>query len=70
MNLVSLAVHGISAISVYADIIFIRIVTAAMVIGIIVLVGLAIVAYIRLATEWAIPGWASYMTGLLLIIYP
>ena len=68
MNLVSLTLHGISAISVYADIVFVRIITIAMFIGIIVFLGIAAIAYIRLATEWAIPGWASYMTGLLSII--
>jgi hypothetical protein len=68
MNFVSLALHGISAISVYADIVFIRIVTIAAVTAGIVLLGLATVVYIRLATKWAIPGWASYMFGLLSII--
>jgi glycosyltransferase involved in cell wall biosynthesis len=69
LNFVGLALHGISAISVYSDVVFIRIVAMAMVMGLIVLVGLSSVVYIRLATEWAIPGWASYMTGALAIIF-
>jgi hypothetical protein len=41
----------------------------AAVTGLIVLIGIAIVVYIRLATQLAIPGWASYMTGALAIIF-
>ncbi len=68
MNLVMLIVHGLSAMSVYADKIFIRILLAAgLVAGV---AGFAIIAVtaIRIATDLAIPGWASTAVGDLLII--
>ena len=69
LNFVDFALHGISAISVYSDVVVIRIVAMAIVTGLLTMVGVAIVVYIRLATELAIPGWASYMTGALTIIF-
>ena len=48
MNFVSLALHGISAISVYTDVVFIRVVTWAIASGFVVFLGIAIVLYIRL----------------------
>jgi hypothetical protein len=41
----------------------------AVVTGLIMMVGLAGVVYIRLMTDWAIPGWASYMVAALAIIF-
>jgi glycosyltransferase involved in cell wall biosynthesis len=69
MNFVSLALHGISAISVYIDVVLVRIIITALLIGAAVLAGLLAVVVIKFATDWAIPGWASYVTGLLTIIF-
>jgi hypothetical protein len=69
MNFVSLVLHGISAISVYSDVVLVRIISMAVVTGLIMMVGLAGVVYIRLMTDWAIPGWASYMVAALAIIF-
>jgi polyisoprenyl-phosphate glycosyltransferase len=68
MNFVSLIVHGLSAMSVYTDMIFVRVLVAAC--GIIGLSVLSIVgvAVLRLATDLAIPGWASVVAGDLMII--
>ncbi|HTV44558.1 MAG TPA: glycosyltransferase [Stellaceae bacterium] len=68
MNLVALIAHGFSAMSVYTDQIFIRVLLAAgLVAG---LAGLAIAAAvtIRVATHLAIPGWATTAIGDLLIM--
>ena len=68
MNFVALMVHGLSALSVYTDKIFVRVLlTAGLVAG---LAGLAIigVAAIRLSTDLAVPGWATTAVGDLLII--
>jgi glycosyltransferase involved in cell wall biosynthesis len=69
MNFVSLALHGISGISVYADVICVRIVTAAVATGLTAILGLTTVVCIRFMTEWAIPGWASYTAGALAILF-
>jgi polyisoprenyl-phosphate glycosyltransferase len=65
MNFVSLVTHGVSSISVYADVVGTRllILTAITILSIILL--LLFVLIVRIFTNWAIPGWASYMFGLL-----
>jgi polyisoprenyl-phosphate glycosyltransferase len=69
MNLMSLILHGIGAISVYTDVAFVRIIMAAGIIGLLVLLGLCVIVGIRLMTDWAIPGWATYATASLTIIF-
>jgi polyisoprenyl-phosphate glycosyltransferase len=68
MNFVSLAILGISAISVYADVVLIRLAAMALATGAVALLGLATVVWIKVATNWAIPGWASYVAASLTII--
>lgn len=68
MNLMALVQHGLSAISVHGEVVGTRLLvaTAALILG----AGLFLVATlsIRVATDLAIPGWATYATGLLLVI--
>ncbi len=68
MDLVRLVVHGLSAVSVYSDIAFARVLVFSVALGAATLAGIAVVIAIRLFTELAIPGWASYMIGWLLIV--
>jgi glycosyltransferase involved in cell wall biosynthesis len=68
MNVVSLVTHGLSAISVYSEIVGVRLVLAALVVMGLILVGLAAAVGIRLATDLAIPGWATTAVGILLLL--
>jgi glycosyltransferase involved in cell wall biosynthesis len=68
MNLVALVVHGLSAMAVFGDRIGVRlliVVSAVMVLAAGALIG---VFSIRLFTNLAIPGWATYASGILLVI--
>jgi glycosyltransferase involved in cell wall biosynthesis len=68
MNLVALVVHGLSAMAVFGDRIGVRlliVVSAGMVLAGGALMG---VFGIRLFTGLAIPGWATYASGILLVI--
>ena len=68
MDLVSLVVHGLSAMAVFGDRIGVRLLIVVS-LGMLLTVGaMVIVATIRLATNFAIPGWATYVSGLLLVI--
>ncbi|HEY7334899.1 MAG TPA: glycosyltransferase [Bryobacteraceae bacterium] len=68
MNFVALLVHGLSAISVFSDVVGARLLALAAV-AIVAAVGLGgMVAGVRLFTSLAIPGWATYATGILLIV--
>jgi hypothetical protein len=68
MNLVALMVHGLSALSVYTDKIFVRVLLAAGLVAGMAGFGIFAVTIIRIATDLAIPGWATTAVGDLLII--
>lgn len=68
MNLVALIMHGLSAISVAGDVVGVRALLASGVAGFLSALGLSLVVLIRLTTDLAIPGWATYAAGLLVAI--
>lgn len=68
MNLVSLLVHGLSAVSVYSDVIGLRMLAATFVLAVVTLLALGAVVGIRLFTDFAIPGWATTAAGMLVVI--
>jgi hypothetical protein len=69
MNFVSLVAHGLSAISVYSDVVGVRLLVMAVLLAFVTLTGIVAAVIVRVATNWAIPGWASYTVGLLLILF-
>ncbi len=69
MNFVSLVVHGLSAISVFGEVVGTRSLVAAGGFGVLLLGSLLVVVAIRLFTNLAIPGWATYSSGLLVILF-
>jgi len=68
MNLTSLVIHGLSAVSVYTDVVFVRVLLFSLAVAGAALVGIAAVVAIRVATDLAIPGWASTVVGMLSIL--
>ena len=68
MNFVSLVTHGLSAISVYSDVVGVRLLVTSFVMALLTLSGIAAAVIVRLTTDWAVPGWASYVVGILLIL--
>lgn len=68
MKFVGLAVHGLSAISLYGDIIGVRLLIAASGGIVALLAALAAVVGVRLFTDRAIPGWATYSAGILTVL--
>ena len=67
MNLISLVTHGLSSIAVYGDVVGTRILLSIVfLLGFLFLV-FCIVVIIRIFTNFAIPGWATYVTGILLV---
>ena len=69
MNLVSLITHGLSSIAVYGDWVGTRILLAIVIMSILLLFALCLVVLIRFLTDLAIPGWATYVFGLLIISF-
>ena len=68
MNFVSLVMHGLSAMSVYSDVVMVRLMLGTLVLSVATLLGMLIVVAIKLFTDLAIPGWASSVAGVLTII--
>jgi glycosyltransferase involved in cell wall biosynthesis len=68
MNFVSLVMHGLSAMSVYSDVVMVRLMLGALALGVATFLGILIVVAIKLFTDLAIPGWASSVAGALTII--
>lgn len=68
MDMVSLVVHGLSAMAVFGDRIGVRLLILVSLGMLLTVAGLVGVATIRMTTDLAIPGWATYVSGLLLVI--
>jgi glycosyltransferase involved in cell wall biosynthesis len=69
MNFVSLVVHGLSAISVFGEVVGTRALVAAGGVSVLLISSLLGVVAIRLFTNLAIPGWATYTGGLLAVLF-
>jgi polyisoprenyl-phosphate glycosyltransferase len=69
MNFVTLAAHGMNAISVYGDIVGVRLLLGAMLGSLMAAVGIVAIIAIRIFTNRAIPGWAAYSIAALAIIF-
>ncbi len=68
MNFVTLAAHGISAISVFGDVVGVRLLIGSMAGSLVALFGILAVCMVWFFTDKAIPGWATYASGILAII--
>ena len=69
MNFTSLVVHGFSAISVYADTIFVRLLIATLSLTGLTAVSVAVVVFLRLfVPAHATPGWATTVAFSMTII--
>jgi hypothetical protein len=68
MNFVSLATHGLSAISVFGDVVGVRLLIASLVGAALMSAALVVVICVRAFTTLAIPGWATYAAGILAIL--
>lgn len=68
MNFVSLVTHGLSAISVFGEVVGTRLLAATGALIMLSMVGIGVAVSVRLFTHLAIPGWATYVVGLLLLL--
>jgi hypothetical protein len=68
MSFVRLVVHGLSAISIFGDVIGVRLLVATMGLILLTVIGVAVTVAIRLSTSLAIPGWATNLVGILTVV--
>jgi glycosyltransferase involved in cell wall biosynthesis len=70
MNLVSLIIHGLSAISIFTEILTVRLILFSSAVILSGIVGFFILIYIRYFTALAIPGWATTVAiGLVVVMF-
>lgn len=63
MNFVALVTHGLGAISVFSDTVFVRILLASLTLFALSLLGILVVLGVRFLTDLAIPGWTTTVIG-------
>jgi hypothetical protein len=68
MGFVGLVVHGLSAMSVFGDTVGVRLLILCGLAGLLTIAFIIAALVVKLTTDLAIPGWATYVTGLLLLI--
>lgn len=68
MNFVSLVAHGLSAMSVFADRIGVRLLATTGVLMIVLFVALLVAVFVRLFTDLAIPEWTTVVLGFLTVL--
>lgn len=70
MNFISLVIHGLSAISVYVEILTVRLMLLALSVILIGVLGFLVLLYIRYFTVLAIPGWATNVAiGIIVMMF-
>ena len=65
MSLTTLVIHGLSAISIFIDVIFVRVLIVAASLAALTILGIITVLAARFLTQLAIPGWATSAVGAL-----
>lgn len=68
MNFVGLVIHGLSAISVHSEVVGVRLLVTTFLLILLAVAGLCSVVGVRLLTDLAIPGWATYSAGILVVV--
>jgi hypothetical protein len=68
MNWTALIAHGLSAMSVYIDVVFVRILFGALIVAGMTLLGIIASVAIRFVTSLAIPGWTTTVVGVLSLL--
>jgi uncharacterized membrane protein len=69
MKFSNLVLHGLSAIAVYADIVFTRVLIMTVGLMLATILSVVVVVCVKLFTDTAIPGWATYVSGMLFIVF-
>jgi hypothetical protein len=68
-NLTSLIAHGFSAMAIFSDLLFIRILLFSLIVAIVAGVIAVIALVLRVSTELATPGWATTVIGTAIVIF-
>ena len=67
MSMISLVLHGLSCISVFAPVVGARMLLTVSFVLLLFFLGIPVIFWIRFFSDMAIPGWATYTTGILVL---
>lgn len=65
MNLVSLVIHGLSGLSVHADVVAVRLLLGILGLGMVIIAAIAVIILLKLFTDLALVGWTSQIITIL-----
>jgi len=68
LNFTSLVIHGLAAMSCYNEIIGVRLIFCSLGLSTLILILILLVLIVRLATPWAVPGWATSAVGIFCVL--
>jgi polyisoprenyl-phosphate glycosyltransferase len=68
MNTSALVAHGLSAVSVYADIVFSRLLVYASIASAFAVISVAVALILKFVVQLATPGWMTTAVGIMLIL--
>jgi hypothetical protein len=69
MNFVGLVLHGLSAISVFSDVVGVRLLCLSLGFAGVCLLLIFGILFVRFSTAWAIPGWATTAVGIATLLF-
>lgn len=70
MNFIRLILHGLSAVSVYTDFMAVRLIVLSFFLIVSTISGITAVVFVRLFSNLAIPGWATFtILGLAILLF-
>jgi glycosyltransferase involved in cell wall biosynthesis len=69
MNFASLVTHGLSAVSVFNDVVFVRLALFASVFFVVSLLAILLILFMKFVLHIASPGWATSAIGILLVLF-
>lgn len=67
-NLGNLLVHGLSGLSIFGETVYARIFFSLLGVSLATVIGIGVVLFIRFGTDWATPGWATDLIGIMITI--
>ena len=68
LNFTSLVIHGLAAISCYNEVVGVRLIFCSIGLSAVIFGLIVDVVIVRLATPWAIPGWATSAVGIFCVL--
>jgi hypothetical protein len=68
LNFTNLVIHGLAAISCYNEVVGVRLIFCSLGLSALIFALIVAVVIVRVATPWAVPGWATSAVGIFCVL--